>query len=118
MRKQGKAGQLPLEPEAVGWHWGRHVQVDVAAVNWQTKDLLIGECKWTGDPINRAIVRELIENKTAKVLQDMSAEPGEWQVHYAFFSRSGFTEAAREEAKRAGALTIDLDRLDAGLARP
>ncbi|KAA3664093.1 MAG: hypothetical protein DWQ04_07480 [Chloroflexi bacterium] len=33
-------------PESVGSHWSRRVQVDVVALNWQTRWFLIGECKW------------------------------------------------------------------------
>jgi hypothetical protein len=116
VRQQGKAGQLPLEPEIVGRHWGRHVQIDVVGINWQRKELLLGECKWTKDPINRGIVRELIEDKTPKVLRDLSVSPEEWSLHHAFFSRHGFTEAARDEAVQAGALLVDLEMLDGDLA--
>ena len=34
-----------------------------------------------------------------------------WTVHYAFFARTGFTDAAVTEAKRHGALLVDLERL-------
>jgi hypothetical protein len=34
---------------------------------------------------------------------------------YAFFTRSGFTDAARSEAESLGATLVDLERLDADL---
>jgi hypothetical protein len=34
------------------------------------------------------------------------------------FARAGFTEAAQEEADRAGAWTVDLTRLDQDLQEP
>jgi len=43
------------------------VQVDVVAINHQTRDILLGECKWGEDAVNRQVVRELIEQKGAKV---------------------------------------------------
>ena len=44
--------------------------------------------------------------------------PGEdWRVHYMFFARSGFTNAAREEAESLGATLVDLETLDADLRR-
>ena len=44
--------------------------------------------------------------------------PGEgWRVHYAFFARAGFTDAARAEAEPLEALLVDLETLDAGLRR-
>ena len=71
--------------------------------------ILLGECKWGAKPLGRSIVRELV-NKAPKVV------PGDdWQVHYAFFARAGFTEPARAEAEAAGAILVDLMRLDRGL---
>jgi hypothetical protein len=58
------------------------------------------------DAVGHRIVRELID-KTDRVV------PGaDWQVHYAFFARAGFTEAALAEADRIDAQFIDLARLD------
>jgi hypothetical protein len=39
--------------------------------------------------------------------------PGdEWQVHYAYFARAGFTDAAHVEAQQLGATLVDLAKLD------
>ncbi|MCZ7673750.1 MAG: ATP-binding protein [Chloroflexi bacterium] len=48
---QARAGgpserRLPFAPEAVGSHWSRRVQVDVVAINHQSREILLGECKW------------------------------------------------------------------------
>ncbi len=115
LRRQGRIEALPFEPEAVGSHWSRRVQVDAVAVNWQTQDVLLGECKWTDAPIDRKIMRELVEEKTPKVRRDLEAYGGPWRVHYAFFARHGFTEAARRFGKDHGALLVDLAQLDADL---
>jgi hypothetical protein len=79
----------------------------VVAINWRLKAILLGEAKWTGEPIRRRIVRSLIE-KTNLVVPD----DGEgWNVHYAFFGRSGFTEAAATEAQNHYAILVDLETL-------
>jgi len=39
----------------------------------------------------------------------------DWQVHYAFFARKGFTDAANAQAATVGALPVDLALLDADL---
>ena len=45
--------------------------------------------------------------------QKVLPEAGEgWQLHYAFFSRNGFTEAASSLVNEHGAQLVDLDRLD------
>lgn len=106
---QARAGGLPLAPEIVGSHWSTDAQVDVVAVDWKGKEILLGECKWTTDPIRRHVVRELVRKAPHAV-------PGEdWKVHYAFFGRSGFTPAARQEAETLGALLVDLTTLNEGL---
>jgi AAA+ ATPase superfamily predicted ATPase len=108
---QARARRLPLTPEIVGSHWDKDVQVDVVALNWRDQAILLGECKWGLDAVDRAVVRELIDKAP-------HVAPGpDWQVHYAFFARAGFTDAARAEAETVGALLVDLETLDADLRR-
>ena len=98
-----------MVPELVGSHWSQDAQIDVVAINWRDRAILLGECKWGVDTVDRAIVRELID-KAPKVV------PGaDWSVHFACFSRAGFTDPARAEAEAHGAILVDLERLDADL---
>ena len=115
--QQAESGQLPFQPEAIGSHWDRKVQVDVVALNWQTHDILLGECKWGTDRVDRQVARELIEEKTPLVLKDLPEEGNGWKVHYALFGRSGFTPAAREEMGKVQALLVDLNTIDSVLGR-
>jgi hypothetical protein len=109
VRVQVRARCLPLVPQTVGSHWAPDAQVDVVAINWQDKAILLGECKWGAGLVSRSVVRELVD-KTPKVT------PGsDWQVHYAFFAREGFTDAAKSEAATVGATLVDLALLDADL---
>ena len=66
--------------------------------------------------MGRGVIRELIETKTPKVLKELPDGEG-WKVHYAFFARAGFTDAARAEAGSLEASLVDLERLDVGLRR-
>ena len=113
--EQGEAGRLPFEPQDVGSHWSRGVQVDVVAVNWRERAILLGECKWGIGAVKRDVIRELIEGKSPKVLQDIPGGSEGWTLYYGFFARAGFTEAARSLAQAHGALLVDLDRLDRDL---
>ncbi|MCE7989763.1 MAG: ATP-binding protein [Caldilinea sp. CFX5] len=115
VRQQGRKGQLPFTPESVGSHWSRTVQVDVVGINWQRHELLLGECKWTGEPLDRQVIRELIEEKAAKVRRDLAETGTTWQLHFAFFARAGFTDAARREAAAHQAMLVDLAKLDQAL---
>ncbi|MCL5999277.1 MAG: ATP-binding protein, partial [Chloroflexi bacterium] len=103
--QQGRAGKLPFEPEVVGSHWNAAVQVDVVAINWHVKHILLGECKWGLDGIDRQIVRDLTEQKATKVLASLPEGGQGWQVHYALFARGGITTAARAEMKKHNGLT-------------
>jgi len=108
---RARANQLPFVPELVGSYWSKEAQVDVVAINWQEKTILLGECKWGVDPVKRPVVEELITKAPMVV-------PGEgWQVYFAFFARSGFTEEARQEGRNANALMVDLEMLDRDLQR-
>jgi len=106
---QARAGKLGFPPEIVGSHWAKDAQVDVVALNWREKTILLGECKWGVNAVGRSVAPELM-SKTPRVA------PGEgWQAHYVLFARAGFTDAARAEAGSAGAQLIDLERLDTDL---
>jgi uncharacterized protein len=107
--QQAAAGKLPFVPDAVGRHWSPGCEIDVAAINWRQREILLGECKWGTDPVGRSVVRDLIEERGPRVLERLD---GAWQTHYAFFARAGLTDAAREEAAERGATVVDLARLD------
>ena len=108
---QARAGRLPFLPELVGSHWAADAQVDVVAVNWREKAILLGECKWGVDPVGRSTVRELVD-KAPRVVPDES-----WQVHHVLFARAGFTDAARAQAGAVDARLVDLETLDSDLKR-
>jgi hypothetical protein len=106
---QARIGNLSFIPEVVGSHWDKDAQIDVVALNWQAQEILLGECKWGTERIGRAVIRGLV-SKSSKVV------PGDdWQVHYVFFARAGFTDAACAEAEEVGAQLVDLAVLDADL---
>ncbi|MFN8490501.1 MAG: ATP-binding protein [Caldilineaceae bacterium] len=108
---QANLGQLPFPVELVGSHWSATAQIDVVAINWRDKALLLGECKWTATPIGVSVIRELVA-KTSHV-----APAPDWQVYYAFFACAGFTPEARREAQAVHALLVDLETVDADLHR-
>lgn len=109
---QGKVGQLPFIPDEIGSHWSGRVQVDVVALNWKTHDILLGECKWGADRVDRQVIRELIEHKTPLVLRDLPNFGEGWQVHYALFARNGFTPAAATEMQKVAGKLVTLKDID------
>jgi AAA+ ATPase superfamily predicted ATPase len=113
--EQGHIGVLPIVPEYIGSHWSRTVQVDVVAIDWQARHILLGECKWGADPVSRDIVRELITQKTPKVLADLPGGAEAWRVTYALFSRIGFTDAAAQELAAHQGIAVDAAQVTADL---
>ena len=112
---RARAGKLPFAPEIVGSHWSQDVQVDVVALSWRERAILLGECKWGVDAVGRSVVRELVEVKTPKVLQALPDGGAGWAVHHALFARAGWTDAARAEAHSHSAILCDLATLDQDL---
>jgi AAA+ ATPase superfamily predicted ATPase len=106
--RQSDRGKLPFKPEHVGSHWGGGVQVDVAAVNWSERWLLLGECKWGVERTNAQLVRESAERAKRLVQKEFEG----WNLHLLFFARGGFTDAARTEAKQQGIELVELQELE------
>lgn len=99
-----RTGRLAFEPEFVGAHWDLAVQVDVVAINWQTRDILLGEAKWgETDRPDRRMIRGLLDKADRVVPQDGS----HWNVHYAVFARDRITRAARAELSGQSAIRRD-----------
>jgi AAA+ ATPase superfamily predicted ATPase len=102
VRQRGREGHLPFIPDQVGSYWDRRVQVDVVGVNWGQHTVLLGEARWTSRPLGVQALDE-VRAKTEAVLP----EPN-WYVHYALFSRSGFTRSLQHRAAREGVFLIQL----------
>ena len=116
VRAQGYAGRLPFVPEVIGSHWSRKVQVDVVAINWSEKAMLVGECKWGAEAVNKAIVRDLLDRTVPLTVADLPEGGAGWRVTPALFARAGVTPAARAALEEAGGIVVDLGRVyaDAG----
>ena len=107
---QRSTDRFGFTPEVVGSHWSRSAQVDVVAINWQTHDILLGECKWGADAVDRATVRELLA-KAPLVLADLPNKGAGWRVHPALFARAGATPAAQAELTANNGMVVDLAQL-------
>jgi len=113
---QAEAGRLGWQPEEYGSYWRRkkneRVQLDVVAVSSRAKRLLVGEAKWTEAPIGRGILTDLVERSKRLVIkssdEDTWGSGSAYLTEYVYFSRAGFTAAARAEAKQMRATLVDL----------
>ncbi len=108
---RAEQNQFDWLPEEYGAYW-RHtkkssVQLDVVAASQRAKRLIIGEAKWTNDPIPRHILTDLIERS-----QRMPQVAEGWKVDYILFSRAGFTDATKVAAKELNAQLVDLAEIE------
>jgi uncharacterized protein len=105
--------------ESVGRWWGpaRHdlrrqrlattEEIDVVAVSGRAVTV-VGECKWTAQPMRRAVLDDLLERKVLALAQvgvDVSG------ARIVLFSRSGFAPDLRAAATARGARLVSLDEL-------
>jgi hypothetical protein len=88
--RAGALGHLPFTPDQVGSAWNREAQIDVVGLNRMEKTMILGECKWTLDEVERKVMAGLVEEKAGKIIP----EQGKWRVYFLGFSRSGWTTGA------------------------
>ena len=88
----------PFNFTKLGRYWDARTEVDIAALDPEGKNLILGECKYWQEPVDVDVLRNL-EAKTDAV----DWERNNRKVWYVLFSVSGFTDeltalaAARED---------------------
>lgn len=99
-----RAGKWPFIPERIGSWWSREAELDVLAINRAELVALVGECKWSVNPLGTNILDDL-QHKAGI----MAAENGIDHIQYVLFSRKGFTDALIERAahENVGLFTVD-----------
>jgi hypothetical protein len=81
---------FPVSCSRVGRWWYGGEEIDIAGVNRETGTLLLGECKWTTEPVGRGVFDRLTALESEVRWQGTDRE-----VRYALFSRTGFTDELR-----------------------
>jgi len=104
-------GEFAFVPERVGSHWAKDAQIDVVAINWRQKKILLGECKWGKTPIGVGVIEKLVE-RTAKVLP-----AGEWDVSYLLFTRYAPSAAVVAAAKKQGVELVSVGQIEEDIVR-
>jgi len=101
---KAREGKLPFLPERIGSWWSRAGELDVLAISSSERSALVGECKWSVDPVGINIFEDL-KSSAAKMAQESNID----HIHYALFSRRGFTDALKVKATREeiGLFTVD-----------
>ena len=109
--QQGMRGDLSFKPETIGSHWSRGVQADVVAVNWRERVILVGECKWGTDQVNRQVVRQLLDHTVPKTIAALPKQGEGWRAIPALFARTGATAQAQALLREHNGVLVDLPTL-------
>ena len=117
-------GQIPLYPDDVQSAWSTEVNIDVVGVNPMERHMVLGECKWTKEPMDVDVLQGLVKKAVLAV-----PNQDNWRVYFLGFSKNGFTRAAEEYVRHlakarpagaewqiAGGRLVDLARIDRDLA--
>jgi len=78
-------------------------EIDIVAVNDDTKEILFCECKWESRKVDIDVYRSLVEKAGYVKWKDERKE------YFALISRSGFTDRMKKEAQMKGVLLLTLE---------
>jgi uncharacterized protein len=92
-----QVGSFTFLPNRIGGWWDRGTEIDVLAISQIEKASLVGECKWSVNPIGTNVLVAL-KQKSQILIKDYGIQ----KVRYILFARSGFTRALEELAKVEG----------------
>lgn len=82
---------LPFTPLRVGRWWDKNTEIDVIALS--DDSVFFGECKYTGSPVPKKILYELIKKSEATGVSKK-------EVFYGIFSKSGFEKELLDLAQK------------------
>lgn len=110
MAEQNDLNELPVSLDRIGSHWGKTAQIDVVGINWRTKQILFGECKWGRQSIKADVIEKLIA-------QSLKALPSKdnWGRHYMLFSRADLDPAARQTAQANNVTVVNIAQIEADM---
>ena len=89
----------------IGKWWSKNEEIDVVALDEETRTAWFGECKWSSRKVGEDIYRDLI--RKAKLVE---WQEGRRKDRYILFSKSGFTPKMTELARREGVSLIHQDK--------
>ena len=93
MWEMNAASVWPFYFSKLGRYWDAKEEIDIAAIDPEGKNLILGECKYWQEPVGISVLRDLEATAKTVVL-----ERNERKVWYVLFSVSGFTEELKLEA--------------------
>lgn len=93
MWEMNAKGAWPFYFSKLGRHWDSKEEIDIAAIDPDGKNLILGECKYWQEPVGVRVLREL-EAKAKTVAWEKEKR----KTWFVLFSVNGFTEELKAEA--------------------
>jgi AAA+ ATPase superfamily predicted ATPase len=90
-----------MEFSAIGRWWAKNEEIDLVALDDESKTVWFGECKWSIKKVGEDIYRDL--QRKARLV-DWGG--GKRQERFILFSRSGFTTGMHQQAERDHVLLV------------
>lgn len=91
----------PFNFTKLGRYWDSRDEIDIAALDPEGKNLILGECKYWVEPVGISVLRSL-EAKAERVAWERDSR----NVWYVIFSASGFTDDLIKEAESRADLRL------------
>lgn len=106
-----RTNRFDVRYSQVGRWWYGEEEIDIVGLNPRENAILLAECKWTAQPVGVSLAESLLEKS-----ESVRWRNGDRREQFALFSKSGFTDAVREEFGSTWEL-IDLSGLNS-LTKP
>ncbi|TAF74539.1 MAG: ATP-binding protein [Bacteroidetes bacterium] len=91
----------PFVPIKVGGWWDKNEEIDICAINPETKEILLGECKWTESKIGVEVYSEL--TRKAKLVDWNTNNRKEY---FMICAKNGFSNSLLELAKEQSNIVL------------
>ena len=87
-----KRKSFPFEYERLGRYWDKNIEIDIMALDYEEKNVLLGEIKWQIKPLGIKTLKLLKEkSEKIKILSD-------YRKYFLLVSKSGFTPGLQKIA--------------------
>lgn len=87
-------GAWPFNFTKIGRYWDSHVEIDVAALDTEGNNLILGECKYWKEPVDVNVLHDL-ERKALHINWNKNTR----KTWYVLFSANGFTPKLQQLAE-------------------
>jgi AAA+ ATPase superfamily predicted ATPase len=81
-----KQNELPFKFTRIGKWWDKNTEIDIVGLNEDTKEIILGECKYTIEKVDVNLFYQLVQKA-----REVPWNKNHRKEYYILFSKSGFT---------------------------